>query len=465
LRFVSKLLSTTAQISSHRQFQINTMQLNRHFFLASVLFAVLCCTNMACTKTDDTAADTTMISRTVFEIQSLPSGEAEAERLGQEQRASDFTPTALYLPPNQTVTLEVTHTAGSDLPTLLVGTYSRYATHENPQTVNLTMGKNSITANQYGGLMYLRYTKTTSEVSKAKVEFLSGYKIAPLFVLDKTTTTDWAAQLQKYTETPDVLMLGTREFMVFSRAKALTWQNNDQNAVLRTADEIWNLEDKISGLDGSAPAHQPNLHKVLMTETDLPDTYMFATYYRTAYFDDVAKHAFTPLNRTDGWGPWHELGHMHQQGAWTWEAVGEVTVNVYSLAVHRAFGIADSRLQAENAWNKMDTFFDISTATRDYNDTLQTDFFTRLCLFEQLRMAFGDAFYKELHKRTRINAPVLNNDAEKMQYFMVESSKIAGKDLTNFFRKWGFVGVEDGFTQISNLGLPQPTVEPSTLRE
>ena len=434
--------------------------------LAIALLAIFALAQSACTKPDETTVvDTAMVSRTVFEIQSLPSGEDEAARLGHEQRASDFTPTALYLPPNQTVTIEVTHTAGSELPTLLIGTYSRYATNENPQEVNLTMGKNTVTANQYGGLLYLRYTKTTNAVSKAKVEFLSGYKIAPLFVLNKTTNTEWADQLQKNMETPDVVMIGTREFMVFSRQKALAWQTNDQNAVLKTADEIWNLEDKISGLDGSAPAHQPNVHKVLMTETDLPDTYMFATYYRTAYFDDVAKNAFTPLNRTDGWGPWHELGHMHQQLAWTWDAVGEVTVNVYSLAVHRAFGITGSRLQAENAWNKMDTFFDVPAAARDYNDTLQTDFFSRLCMFEQLRMAFGDDFYKNLHKRTRINAPTFDNDADKMKYFMVESCRVSGKNLTTFFRNWGFKDVEDGFTEIQTLGLPQPAVEPSTLRE
>ncbi len=38
----------------------------------------------------------------------------------------------------------------------------------------------------------------------------------------------------------------------------------------------------------------------------------------------------------DGWGPWHEAGHQRQQ-TWKWSGLTEVTVNIYSMAVQRAF--------------------------------------------------------------------------------------------------------------------------------
>lgn len=69
-----------------------------------------------------------------------------------------------------------------------------------------------------------------------------------------------------------------------------------------------------------------------------PEAYRFATDYRAAYKKDAIGYILDPALLTqDGWGPWHELGHTHQQHAWTWEAVGEVTVNLYSLAVQRSF--------------------------------------------------------------------------------------------------------------------------------
>lgn len=86
-------------------------------------------------------------------------------------------------------------------------------------------------------------------------------------------------------------------------------------------------------------------------------------------------------------------------------------------------------------------------------------------MFHLLWLACGDSFYRQLHKETRIELPTVSTDLEKMRYFMLKVCTISGKDLTNFFKKWGFLVNESVYTEIANLGLPQLSVDASTLSE
>jgi hypothetical protein len=83
----------------------------------------------------------------------------------------------------------------------------------------------------------------------------------------------------------------------------------------------------------------------------------------------------------DGWGVWHELGHLHQQ-KWEWNAVGEVTTNIYSLYVQRVF-TGQSRLALEDRWPSAFTYLNYPNGTKDYNGSSGyanslTNVFTRL---------------------------------------------------------------------------------------
>lgn len=392
------------------------------------------------------------------------SGTAEASRLGQSFPASDFTPAGFYLPPNVALKVNVEQVSGAKLPILLVGTYSRYTNKWNPQEVQLKAGENTVT-DPLGGLLYLRFTASSPGGSSAKVRFVSGMQPVPFYQLGKTTHTDWMQALKDLKDAPDVQLVSNRTIMVASRANAIAYQVEDQDALLRLADRVINIEDSISGLDGTAPSENVNVHKYLMTETDNSDYYMVATWYRTAYYQNTLAAVLTVNGLgKDGWGPWHELGHMHQQGAWTWGALGEVTVNVYSLAVERKLGITPSRLKKDNVWPKVDAYFAKPDAERDFNAG-GTDVWVRLCMFHQLWMAYGDGFYHRLHKAARAEKPSLAGDAAKMKWFMLKACSISGHDLTAFFRKWGLKPDESAYTAIAALNLPAPATEPSTLRE
>ncbi|ASZ09751.1 M60 family metallopeptidase [Chitinophaga pendula] len=407
-------------------------------------------------------ASTELLTDSVITISEQPSGSKEATRLQQGNPASDFTPTGFYLPPNGTLKVQVQQLSGSRLPRILIGTYSRYENKWDPTSYQLQAGENTIT-DPLGGLIYIRYITDGTPGASARLTFKEGKKPVPYFVLGKTTHAEWLSMLNLYTDVPDVQLVGKRVIIVASRAKALTYKDEDQGQVVTLADRIINIEDSLSGLWGSSERDRVNAHKYLMTETDKADTYMAATWYRTWYHKDVVNVLLT-VNGIRSWGPWHELGHMHQQGPMRWSTLGEVTVNIYSLAVERAFGITPSRLRADGVWPKVKTFLALADAERDFNGS-KADVWVRLAMFHQLWLAYGDSFYQQMHQRIRQEKPTASSDNDKMRYFMLAASQLSGRNLGGFFRKWGFKVPESVYTEVNNLNLPAPTTDLTTLED
>ncbi|HVI44243.1 MAG TPA: M60 family metallopeptidase [Chitinophaga sp.] len=405
---------------------------------------------------------TELITDSIIVVNEVPSGSKEATRLQQGNPASDFTPTGFYLAPNDTLNVYVEQITGTRLPSVLIGTYSRYVNKWDPTTYKLQAGNNNIT-DQLGGLIYIRYNTDATPGASARITFRKGKKPVPYFVLGKTTHADWLNMLNQYTDVPDVQLVGKRVIIVASRAKALAYKDEDQQQVVTLADRIINIEDSLSGLGAPTERDRVNVHKYLMTETDKTDTYMAATWYRTWYHTNVTNVLLT-VDGIRSWGPWHELGHMHQQGPMRWSTLGEVTVNIYSLAVERTFGITPSRLRKDGVWPKVETFLALPDTSRDYNGS-KADVWVRLAMFHQLWLAFGDSFYHQIHQRIRDEKPTASTDADKMRYFMLTSSKLSGKNLSGFFRKWGFKVPASVYTEINNLNLPAPATDLTTLQD
>ncbi|MNK45635.1 hypothetical protein D3C87_644030 [compost metagenome] len=86
-------------------------------------------------------------------------------------------------------------------------------------------------------------------------------------------------------------------------------------------------------------------------------------------------------------------------------------------------------------------------------------------MFHQLWLAFGDNLYINLSRSTRENRPTVSTDAEKMRYFMLSACQITQKDLSDFFRKWGFKVDESVYTEIANLSLTAPAQDITLLRD
>lgn len=415
-------------------------------------------------KEPDTAAEPVLV--TVHEI---PSGLREAERLGHRMPFSDFQTTGLHLPSDAPLELTVQFDPpGSGSVQLLVGTYSRYQAQWNPASFTLREGTQTIwPAAHNGGLLYIRFhaDAQTEPAGTVHVTFENGHKHAPHFVLGTTTSAQWASMLDTHTDIPDVILESELGFIVASRARALQHRQENINLLLQTLDDIIRVESEISGLDSSSPEHEPNTHKLLLTESNHNQLYMAATWFRTMFHSSTMDRVLTVQGlRQNGWGPWHEVGHMFQQDAWTWDTTVETTVNIYSLAVERAFGITPSRLARDGVWARVDAFFALDDEDRDYNGD-SSDVWIRLAMYQQLWLAYGDAFYHELHRVTRERQPALSSRKEKMRYLMITASEVAEYDLSDFFRLWGFRVDASVYDELAALSLPEPSVNPATLSD
>ena len=401
------------------------------------------------------------------EFSETPSGLAEAARLGQRFPASDFYTTGLYLPAGSQITLNTEIIQpGSGTPLLLIGTYSRYEDKWNPTQIDLYSGETVVQADQ-GGLLYIRYHSedATEPAGEVEITFEGELVRAPHFIRGETTNNDWQEMLDEYDQAPDVILESDYGIIVASRDHALQYRDENQEELLNILDRVFEAEFYISGLDGSDPKHEFNTHKILLTETDMENTFMAATWYRTWYHRSVVSHILTADGLgVDGWGPWHEIGHMHQQGAWTWDTLGEVTVNIYSLAAERELGLPESRLTRDGVWSDVAAFFSLPDDERDFNSSASGDW-VRLAMFHQLWLAYGDEFYHELHKVTREEQADWDSRPEQMRYFMLKASEIAGRDLAEFFRTWGFLVDESVYDEIKALGFPQPEQDLAALTD
>jgi hypothetical protein len=115
-------------------------------------------------------------------------------------------------------------------------------------------------------------------------------------------------------------------------------------------------------------------------------------------------------------------------------------------------------------WANAKTFLALSETQRDFNRS-NSGVWVRLCLFQQLWLAYGDNFYGQLHKKTRANTETISTDASKMSYFMKTACQVSGKDLTEFFKKWGLKADASVFTVIAAMKLPKPTKDLTLLAD
>lgn len=121
-----------------------------------------------------------------------------------------------------------------------------------------------------------------------------------------------------------------------------------------------------------------------------------------------------------------------------WAGLGEVTVNITSLAVQKELG-QRSRLDGTGMVNGAKKFLAQPDAERQFG---KADVWVRLRMFDQLTRAFGDDFYASLAQKDRVEAQMgltrsLGTDAA-MQRFATLAAQTAQRDLRPFFAAWGF---------------------------
>ncbi|MGN4932246.1 M60 family metallopeptidase [Bacillus cereus group sp. MYBK14-1] len=384
-------------------------------------------------------------------------GKGDVETLKQQERKnmafSPYEPTGLYAKPNEQITINV---EGNQDIQVYIGTYSYDASwREDSKIKSFTLkpGINTIQSPN-GGLIYF-YNKQQGGTIRTTIT--TGGTTTPFFELGKHTKQDLINMLDQYPNAHAVELKGERVLITASPTrvkKYLLGSNTDPVQLLKKMDEATRIQDKVAGLS----EEQVDKHYVhYVEENHSPDYYMYATSYRTAYVGDAIQYVLD-INKfiTDGWGPWHEAGHLRQQSPWKFYNMTEVQNNIYSLSVEKAFN-QPSNLEKSGIYPK--AFQYLEQVNKNYDEI--SDVFVKLVMLWQLQLAYGEDFYPKLHQlyRDMPSSELPQTDENKKQLFMISASKVAKQNLIPFFEKWGLRPNNDTIQKVAALGYPILTAE------
>ncbi|MED2836279.1 putative mucin/carbohydrate-binding domain-containing protein [Bacillus wiedmannii] len=380
----------------------------------------------------------------VFHLPSKGSVDEENKRLRVSWKLSANEPTGIYAEPNEEITIDI---KGTQSIQAFIGT--RSYDEKDPEEFDLKPGKNVISSPR-GGILYFYNMNNEGEVTASVT---NGGSHFPLFILGKHTKKDFDEMLKKYKDPYAVELKGERSLITASYNAVQDHMNDtDPTKLMKLHDKIIRLENAVAGLseDGVGVAKSPN-HYVQFVEKRNPDEddFMFATNYHTGYIPSAMNRVLDiEVLEKDGWGPWHEVGHLHQQAPWKWSKVSEVTVNIYSLAVQKALG---NRLEMDEHYKNSFEYLEKPKAERIIDDI------NPLTMFWQLNVVYGEYFYPRLHQAYRLlpQSEMPASDEEKKQMFVYMTSKVAGQNLIPFFEEWGLTPNHDIREKIEKLKLPK----------
>ncbi|PFM48051.1 hypothetical protein COJ52_28950 [Bacillus cereus] len=416
--------------------------------LATTLFAPIMTNNLDVHA--ETAQTATQYEQREFDFPGtgIYWDEAKRERRGNQK---NYMPTGIYVKPNEQVTIEV---SGTEKIRAIIGTHQY--DKEWGKEIDLSPGSNTISSPNGGVLGFDNYQDTGT----VKVKVTQGGSSIPFFELGKHTKEDWIAMMNKYPDAHAVQLKSERAVLTVTRDSANKYiVNQDPVPLLKKYDEMIRAQDRISGLSetDSNPLHRSTRRIWAFVENPNAQSWGMYASLDGAVFTTAGEAIKSALNVNEfGWGQMHEAGHARQQYPWTWDdlrGMGEVTVNLYSLAAHKKlFPNKPTRLETEGDYNR--AFAYLKQTNKEYKNI--DDLFVKLVMLWQLHLAYGDDFYPNLHKLYREipEDQLPKTDEDKIQAFIYNTSKVAKQNLLPFFDKWGLKATQETRQKVEALNNP-----------
>lgn len=306
----------------------------------------------------------------------------------------------------------------------------------------LSKGINKFTARN-AGLAYVFYhTPDYKSAPPVKIHFATG-KVNGYYDSQKHQPSDWSRLLNAATDKYfDVL--GEHAHLTFPTEQFKSFAANNGDKLIDAYDDLVFMEKDFMGLN---KFNRPTVNRAYFHA--MYHSYMYATSYRTAYNvsgTDVQK-AVLDVNqlKSSPWGPAHEMGHTLQtRPGFLWHGMPEVTNNVHSLYVQTQWG-NPSRIESEDM-GRLNNRYEKAYYNSFVNKVAhpgEGDVFCKLVSLWQLQLYFSNALgqtdtYKNLYEKVR-TSPNKSTAGEQQLEFVKMMSEITNRDLTDFFKKWGYL--------------------------
>jgi hypothetical protein len=291
-------------------------------------------------------------------------------------------------------------------------------------------------ANAFGGPIFVEFANAPSNAKPIRVSFEHVAR-EPLFVLGTTTVDQWRSA--RNDPAPWAELAGAK--MILHVPADQIRKLDDPTPLLQWWDQVLTLEDDLVGW----PARRS-------PERVVPDVQISAGWMHSGY-PFMCHLASAPmitnlekLKRDGDWGFFHELGHNHQSGDWTFEGQTEVTVNLFTLYVME-------KLVGQRCGEP-------GTRMSNYRELLAKRFanppadgpFEQLAPFVVLIRHFGfDALRATLVSYQTDPIDHKLSPASRQAIFVRRYSQNAGHNLAPFFKRMGYSIDEETLQTLAKL--------------
>ncbi len=303
-------------------------------------------------------------------------------------------------------------------------------------------------ASAFGGPIYIEVPEKSKPRTLAIT--IAGAVEAPLFVLGHTTNAEWTAHIR---DLPGPWAELACDRVILSIPSEVARKIDDPTAIMEHWARVLDADAELAGIPAQRPCPQRYVADVQISAGYMHSGYPIMTHLDAATFMTDKKGLVD-----SGWGPYHEMGHNHQDGMWTFDGTGEVTCNIFTLYVlENVCNVEDASRQkvfGDDAARARAKYFAEGARFQKW----QSDPFLALQMYAQLRLAFGWDIYRKVFAEyaalPRAERP--RSEEQKRDQWMVRMSRATGRNLGPFFEAWGVPIGQEARDSINQLPAWMP---------
>lgn len=345
--------------------------------------------------------------------------------------------TGMYAPPGEVIRIQTSsELKGAEV---IIGCHrDNIATSKREQTHRFPIISNSHriekttmeVANPFGGLIYINVPDKKEWVkshSSARVE-IEGAVEAPSFVLGVTTKEEWM-RLRK-APAPWGEIGGALHCAAARSARFREMDFDTAKALAEYWDKAVELQDWLCGWDTRRSPER------MVPDAEITAGSGHSGYPYMGYLDWEGWTDLKSITTNGAWGHFHEIGHNHQSGAWTFAGYGEVTNNVMALLCEER--LAGLKVGEGQGWLGS---LQGALATR-LGPPPKEDARGNLAMYVPVIRAFGweslRNTWAEYAKKGNRSGMNLTTDDKKKETFVLIWSKHCKANLGPYFETFGF---------------------------
>lgn len=305
------------------------------------------------------------------------------------------------------------------------------------------------TASAFGGLIYIEVPGRAKDDEPFTATIQNAVP-APLFVLGQDDDAKWAEIKKRPAPWAELAC----DKLILSCPTEVARAINNPTQLMEFWKKVVEAQDDIT--NQTAERKRP--------ERIVADVQISAGYMHSGYPIMIPTSAAPEMTtfgklKFPGWGFYHEIGHNHQRGDFTFDGTGEVTNNVigmycYEAVLQKDWLIGHGAISEEA---RKEHIQKIKKASNKWQ-VWKSEPFTALTTYIQLMQEFGwESWRKYLYSFDDPQfGPAPKGDDERRDQFLVRYSKIANKNLGPFFEAWGIPVSSAAKAEVSKLETWMP---------